>query len=263
MVTTSFVLQGAGAGIKDPPGNVRSRATITGSNPVPRRPRRWVGLIGVLFPCLMVVISRGAGAGADTVPAWVAPLSAMALPESPGVTRSNAIRTIVRGFGSNTVVRALVVLPGLVDDFHLIHRDSPLAPIRARNLAEALMALTNATELRVTFEPGAGRLILHTDSDRIAASTRLTAPEAGTQLRRRRSLPEVTWVDRPWSAVQPILRHSVARGIQPPADAPEAGHFERVNLVAHGLNDAELLETIALATGTRLIIERRRIRFER
>jgi len=195
---------------------------------------------------------------------WQAARSALAempLPLTPSLARSNAIRLIVHAFKSNAVVRALIVLPGAVDDFHLIHRDVPLPALNSRNLAEALASLTNASQWRITFSRSF--LLVHTAADRLTAEVRIVDSATRDRLQSRMGESKLEWVDAPWPKAHPILRKAIGLGLQPAADSPNAGHFERLNLAAAHLTDLELVEAVALSTGTRLSVERRRVQFER
>jgi hypothetical protein len=244
---------------------------------------RWTRALWLALPIAIPLSGADNNATPSPAPAapaahldWPAALAGMPVPEraSP-LTRSNAVRLIVEHFRSNDVVRAIVFHPGVPDDFYLIHRDQPIGPSpspsssssspgpRVAHLAEAIRALTNFTTVRATFAGGV--LHLHTDSDRLDAR-----PGSGTMsgplrltLEQRRGLGRAQWVDAHWKSVQPALARAVRQTIRPGPDSQDAWHFERVNLVADGLTDWELLNLVALATGTRLSLAPRAIVFER
>jgi hypothetical protein len=83
------------------------------------------------------------------------------------------------------------------------------------------------------------------------------------RLRDARVTGPVQWADVPWNRVQPILRKRLGVTVLPAVDSDEAAHFERLNLVANGGSNWELLQAISVATGTRVMVERRRVRFAR
>ncbi len=198
--------------------------------------------------------------------AWAkarAALDAMPLPAAPPLTRSNAIRLILQSFAANDTIRAVVVLPGAVDDFHLVHRETPLPAIPARTLAGALEMLTNATAWRLTFDPVNARLLIHSATDRLRPAVQIEGSGVEARLQRRRSRSKLKWIDARWPSVQPALEQALGRWVKPQAEAEEAGHFERVNLAGQGLSELELLEAVSLASGARLVVSRREVRFER
>jgi hypothetical protein len=188
------------------------------------------------------------------------------------LTRSNALRTLLTSVAAatNDAVRAAVVLPGLVDDLHLIHRDAPPFSLRPQNLAEALEALaTPHPALRATLANSI--LVLHTaPEEATVVAAGLSPAPSGAPIPaltlppvRERGDGSFQWIDRPWAAVHPELKRRLGRRIRPAADAPEALHFERVNLAGHHLSPDRLAQALAWATGTRLVVTAREVRFER
>ncbi len=190
-------------------------------------------------------------------------LAAMPFVSPAPLARSNAVRRILEAFRPSPAVHALVILPGAIDDFHLVHRNDPLPPMAATTLAEALDALTNATAWRVTCDATASRVLIHTAAERSAPGEVRAHPATTARLRQRVVKPPVKWIDATWPVVQPALENGLGLWVRPAADEAGAGHFERVNLAGQGLTQWEWLEAVALATGTRLVVERREARFER
>lgn len=207
---------------------------------------------------------RAGEAGVSSV-SPMAELRAMSWAAEPPLTRSNAIRRIVQSFvpPPSGAVRALVILPGAIDDFQLVHRGAPLPAIATTNLGDVMVALTNATAWRLTFDPGRGRLMVHTGMDRVEARVRVGHAATAARLGRPCRLSKANWLDATWPTVQPALENALGYWVRPEAAELEAGHFERVNLVAGRVSELELIEAIGLASGTTMVIERRRVRFER
>src|SRR5262245_48225290 len=109
----------------------------------PGTTRPVVGLtIGIL-----ILLSPNFAADAASAPEsnWTDPLSAMPLPRDIPLARSNVVRVVLQSFQSNAIVKAIVVSPGVIDDFHLINRDAPPLRISGGDLAAILTTLTNAT----------------------------------------------------------------------------------------------------------------------
>ncbi len=222
-------------------------------------------LLLVLMSLAAAVAVRSSAADLPPVIAWSkarAALDAMPLPATP-LTRSNAIRLILQSFVASDEIRAVVVLPGAVDDYHLVHRETPLPAITSRTLAGALETLTNGTAWRLTFDPVRARLLIHTAPERVSTEVRIEGQGVEAKLQQRRSRSKLKWIDARWTGVQPALEQTLGRWVRPQPDADEAGHFERVNLAGQGLSELELVEAVSLASGTRLVIGRREVRFER
>lgn len=194
-------------------------------------------------------------------PDWRTPLSSMQIPaETPPITRTNAIRILLSQFRSNDVVRAIVVLPGVVDDFHLIHRDAPALDIRAGNLADAITQLTQRTDMRVTFADPI--LLLHTPEEPARHPASYLRSSDRSKLAALRNTGELLWIDTHWERAQPHLRKRLGRAVRPEAGSREAWHFERLNLAAFQLTTAELISAVSLATKTRATVTSRRVTFE-
>jgi hypothetical protein len=174
----------------------------------------------------------------------------MPLPSpAPLLNRDNAVCVLLDAFRSNDLVKALVFLPGVADDFYLVNRDRARLNLRATNLWEGIRALTNATAIRAVFRPPF--LLLHTDDDRleprVIAPSLQAEPTPGAPAHR---LPRLHYCDAAWSAVQPTLRTVLARDIHPEGGASEAGHFDRPSLAGWNLTTLEALQVLSLATRT-------------
>src|SRR6187402_870208 len=114
--------------------------------PTQRTRRPALALTIVLWWCVGLCLSFGAEQ------TWQSALARMPLPSpAPLLNRDNAVCVLLESFRSNAIVKALAVLPGVSDDFYLVNRDKPKLDLRATNLLEAIIALTNATTVRATF----------------------------------------------------------------------------------------------------------------
>ena len=186
----------------------------------------------------------------------------MALPGGANpIERDNAIRRILEGLQSNTTVKAIIVLPAVSDDLYLINRDKPKLGLRATNLADAIKKLTNATEVRVTFQPPF--LLLHRDEDFL--TPQLTIKDAGAieRLKGESRLPRVLFCDAHWQQLRTLLNKKLRPSILPWSKSDDAWHFARHNLAGWNLTDWELLTAVSLTGKTRIIIEKRRVIFQR
>ena len=191
---------------------------------------------------------------------WVAALRAMPVPTAV-INRSNAVDVLLGAFQSNAVVKAIVVLPGVSDDFYLIHRDAPPLNLRATNLLDAIVALTNATPLRVTWrEPF---VLLHArESDVLQPSIRPEDSASAEKLRLQRLPGSILHLDAHWETVQPSLERALGKLVRPTGASTEAWHFNRHNLAGANLTGWELLEAVSLTGGTTLTVQKTGINFQ-
>lgn len=191
---------------------------------------------------------------------WVAALRAMPVPPV-ALNRSNAVDLLLGAFQSNAVVKAVVVLPGVSDDFYLIHREAAALNLRVTNLWAAIVALTNATPVRVTWrEP---YVLLHAGAREVLqASIRMDDAVLAGRLKRQ-SLPgRVLHLDAHWETVQPALERALVCRVRPDGASTDAWHFNRHNLAGWNLTGWELLEVISLTGGTKVTVLNRGINFQ-
>ena len=196
---------------------------------------------------------------------WADALAAMPLPAPATLlNRDNAVCVILESFRSNDVVKAIVVLPGVADDFYLINRDRPKLNLRAENVLTAIGALTNATALRATFR--VPLLLLHTAEDQLEPRVMLDPPRSGSDLdplQSARHFSRVHFCDVSWDAAQPFLQSALGRPVRPAVGSPESAHFERPSLAGWNLTDAEALRAFCLTTKTVVSVSSGQITFSR
>ena len=178
----------------------------------------------------------------------------------PQLNRDNCVGVLLSAFQSNQVVKALIVLPGVADDFYLINRDQPKLNLTARNLGEAVMALTNATALRATFRRPF--LLLHLDRDLIEPELEVQNDDTAARFKREHHWNHAVYCDRHWETIQPELKGKLKIALRPSARSEDAWHFSRHNLAGWNLSDWEFLSALSLAGGTSVRIERSRIVFQ-
>ena len=188
-------------------------------------------------------------------------LRAMPLPPAATLNRSNAVDVLLGAFQSNGVIKAIVILPGVSDDFYLIHRDAPALNLRATNLWEGIVALTNATAMRVTWRKPF--VLLHArPSDVLQASMRIEDAAMAGRLKLQ-NLPErVLHLDAHWETIQPALERALGRRVRPEGASTEAWHFNRHNLTGANLTGWELLEAVSLTGGTTVTVQKLGIHFQ-
>jgi hypothetical protein len=193
--------------------------------------------------------------------AWPEALAGMPLASpAPLLNRDNAICVMLEALRSNDVVKAIVVLPGVLNDFYLINRDQPKLNLRATNLWDAVKVLTNATTVRATYRDPF--LLLHLDRDRLESRFLVRDQTTADELKARHDVPRVLYCDAHWERLQPELQQRLPCRLRPEAPSPEAWHFERLNLAGWGLSDWELLSALSLGADITFVVQKRAILFQ-
>jgi hypothetical protein len=169
--------------------------------------------------------------------------------------RTNCVELMLHAFRSNHVVKALVFMPGATDEFYMFRRAHAHLTAPSPSLFDAVSALTNQTEIRVTFQPPL--LLLHSDEDPLELDIQIDHSPTAERLKRARFLPCVCWFDRDWDSVQPVLKRTLKMDIRPWPTTFLAGHFYRHSFAAYDLSGWEALEAVALAGKASFTVGRR------
>ena len=192
---------------------------------------------------------------------WETALSRMPLDTNPApLNRDNCMPLMLGAFQSNAVIKALIFLPAVADDFYLLNRDQPKLNIRAANLREAVVALTNATAVRASFR--FPFLLLHLQRDNLEPIFVIRHAATAIRLKEKCHLPQVLFNDRHWERVQPLLEQGMGVKVLPAAISEDAWHFNRHNLAGSNLTDWEVLSALSLAGKTSFTVGRDRIVFQ-
>src|SRR5262245_47793171 len=180
---------------------------------------------------------------------WQEALARMPLPGGTNpLERNNTVRRLLEGLQPNSIVKALVVLPAVSDDFYLINRDEPALGLRATNLWQAIVALTNVTDVRATFKPPF--LLLHRAEDFLEPKFTVNDPITAQRLKTTAGLSHVFFCDAHWKKVKPILNKTVRPSVYPWSTSQDAWHFARHNLSGWEMSDWELVIGVSLSGKT-------------
>jgi hypothetical protein len=191
---------------------------------------------------------------------WQPILSAMPLRTNVAVLdRNNCVPLMLHAFCSNQTVKALIFMPGATDEFYMFRRARAALTNTSPSLLDAVVALTNHTLIRVTYQPPF--LLLHTDEDPLDPLIRIEH-EATTERIKKVKFPATVWFDRDWEAVQPILKKNLKVDVRPWRYTYDSWHFYRHSLAGFGLNGWEAMEAVMLAGKTTVNIARKRLVFE-
>jgi len=186
---------------------------------------------------------------------WPAILSRMPLASPvPELNRTNAVRVMLSAFQSNAVIKALIFLPGATDEFYMFRRARADLPAPSPTLFDAVAALTNQTKIRVTFR--SAFLLLHADSDPLEPEVRASSAGLAAAIQKQTRLPHLEFNDTEWALTQPLLKRKLHMDVRPWRYSSDSYHFYRIAMSGWNLTDFEVLQAIALASKTRVAIER-------
>jgi hypothetical protein len=201
-------------------------------------------------PLLAILIFAGGFLGeAHAIESWQDAFSRMPL-DQPIVelNRTNGIPVILNAFQSNSVVKALIFMPGAADDFVFYRRAQATLTNANPSLLDAIVALTNQTHILAEFRPPF--LLLYTTEDTLDPIINIKSKSAATKLQARIVPDRVVLHDCNWDYVRPALRGKLSVGLRPFPNAPDSWHFWPENFAACGVTQWELLEAVALSGKT-------------
>ena len=180
---------------------------------------------------------------------WQNALSRMPLGASvKELDRTNCVPLMLDAFQSNSVVKALIFMPGATDEFYFFRRAHATLTNANPSLLDAVAALTNQTYIQATFQPPL--LLLHTTEDSLDVIAVVKNESTAAKLHQRLLPGRVLLNDADWGAARSALKGKLSVGLRPFENAPETWHFYRHNFAACGVTDWEMLETLALAGKT-------------
>ena len=191
---------------------------------------------------------------------WLSALSRMPL-AAPGaeLTRTNCVDVMLRAFQSNAAVKALIFMPGATDEFYMFKRAHATLTNAAPTLLDAVTALTNQTNIRVTFWPPF--VLLHTDEDPLEPLFKIVDEATAEKLRQRKFLPHALCNDRDWDFIMPILEKRLKMDFRPWPRRTASWHFYRHSFAAWNLTGWEALEAVSLAGKEMFAVEKGRVVF--
>lgn len=180
---------------------------------------------------------------------WQGALSKM--PLGTGVTqlsRTNAIPVILNAFQSNSIVKALIFMPGAADEFVFLRRAHARLMTANPSLADAIMALTNQTYIQAKFSPPF--LLLYTTQDSLEPINVVKSRSAAAKLKGRTVPGHMVFCDSNWDYTRRAVAKKLSIEMLPFSNSLDSSHFWPNNFAAYGLTQWELLEAVALSGKT-------------
>ena len=185
------------------------------------------------------------------------------MPLGAGVTelnRTNCVPLVLNAFQSNTVVKALIFMPGATDELFFFRRARATLTNANPTLLDVVKALTNQTHIQATFQPPL--LLLFTTEDSLDVIAAVKNKSTAKEMHERFIKGRVMLNDADWGEVRSALKGKLSPGLRPFENASETWHFYRHSFVACGVTEWEMLETLALAGKTTFTVNWLTVEFQ-
>jgi hypothetical protein len=180
---------------------------------------------------------------------WLVALSHMSLGgRVKELDRTNCIPLMLDAFQSNSVVKALIFMPGASDELEFFRRAHARLSAADPSLADAIIALTNQTYIQADFRPPF--LLLHTTADALDPIALVRNKATAARLQARVVPDRLIFNDCEWDDLRAVLKKKLSVGLRPFSDSPDSWHFYRHNFAACGLTQWQLLEAIGMSGQT-------------
>lgn len=206
---------------------------------------------------ILLLLTSLAAAAQST---WQEEFARMPLAEATNqLNRHNCVRILLASFQKNPTVQALVFMPGATDEFYFFHRARATLTNGAPTLLDAVIALTNQTYIRATFQPP--MLLLHTAEDPLEPIIVIQDQHTADRIRKKHFEKHGLFDDRDWEYMQPLLDFDLDTKILPVPYTHESHHFFRHSFAEYGLNGWDALRAVALAGKTEFTVMKKRVVF--
>ena len=175
------------------------------------------------------------------------------------LNRTNCVDVMLRAFPSNGVVKALIFMPGATDELNFFHRVYATLTNQNPTLLDAVIALTNQTPLRATFQPPF--LLIHSGEDVLDLEITVKHEATAEKLKQRSRKSHLVFNDSDWDSLLSPLEKAMNAGITPGYRSRDAWHFYRNCFAAWNLSGWETLRAAALASKAKVVVKRGWIEF--
>lgn len=175
------------------------------------------------------------------------------------LNRTNCVAVMLSAFQSNDVVKALIFMPGVTDEFYMFRRVRATLTNATPSLLDAVTALTKQTYIRADFRPPF--LLLHTDEDLLDPVFEIHHQPTVEKIQHAQFVPHAVYDDRDWDYLLPVLKKRCRVRFLPDRNTIGSFHFYRHSFAAWNLTGWEALEAVSLAGRTRFAVEKKRVVF--
>ncbi len=210
----------------------------------------------ILWFCVLWSGIAAAQAGSP----WETALEGMPLGTNvAGLNETNCVKIMLRAFQSNSTVKALIFMPGAIDEFYWHHRAKADLTNSNPTLLDAVNALTNQTRIQAMFRPP--MLLLYAPPDVTEPGVTIADAATARRIMQRQFLPHAMYDDRDWDYMLPILRKACGVDFKPGPFSKYSFHFYRHSFAAWNLTAWEALEAVSLANRTVFTVEEEQVIF--
>jgi hypothetical protein len=200
------------------------------------------------------------GVRASATEAWIAALQQMPLPAGVRqLNETNCAPVLLQNFQSNAVAKAFVFLPGATDELYFFKRVQVSLTNANPTIWHAVVALTNQSPLRVTFQAPA--VLLYSGEDVLELDRTIQHEATLRKLQTAKPLPHVLALDRDWTQLLGQVKKHIPATVLPFAGTKDSWHFYRHTFAGWNLTPWETLEVTARAGKTRFTVVRRGVIF--
>jgi hypothetical protein len=212
--------------------------------------------------CAWVCLVWGLGTFAAVADdSWQSALARMPLDTNvTELTATNYAKVMLGAFQSNGAVKALVFLPGAIDEFYWNRQTKAKLTNDWPSLLDAVNALTNQTRIRALFRPP--MLLLRTDSDPLEPQGVIKDASTARRIMQQRFVAHALYNDRDWDTLRPTMRKTCRVDFWPGMYSSYSFHFYRHSFAAWNLTGWEALEAVSLAGKTAFTVEEDRVIFQ-
>jgi hypothetical protein len=208
--------------------------------------------------CLFLLMALVCPLAAQTT--WQEEFAKMPLTEPvTALNRHNCVRVMLESFKRNPAVKALIFMPGATDEFYFYRRARAALSNSAPTLLDAVMAITNQTYIRATFNPPF--LVMHTAEDPDEPIIVIHDQRTAARIKKKHFEKHGVYNDRDWDYMQPILDFDLDTKMYPGLYSHESHHFFRHSFAEYDLNGWDALRAVALAGKTCFTVERKAVVF--
>jgi hypothetical protein len=206
---------------------------------------------------LLLLLVRASAAASES---WIAALQQMPLPASVRhLNETNCAPVLLHNFRSNAVAKAFIFMPGATDELYFFKRVQVNLTNQNATIWDAVVALTNQSPLRVTFDAPA--VLLYSAEDLLELDQTLQHEGTKRKLQTAKPLPHLLALDRDWTQLLGQMKKQIPATVLPFAGTDESWHFYRHTFAGWNLTPWEALEATARAGKTRFTVVRRGVIF--
>lgn len=192
---------------------------------------------------------------------WQSALAKMPLgTNATELNRANCVPLMLGAFQSNSMVKALIFMPGSTDEIYFFKRAHAVLTNANPSLLDAVNALTNQTYIEATFRPPF--LLLHTTEDVLDVMSKVDQGATTAQFREKRVPGQFLFNDRDWDAILCAMKGKLNVELRPGEESEDSWHFYRHTFAAYDLTQWEMLEALALAGKTTFVVHPQTVDFK-